>query len=111
MKSVKISRKKKERLDEERANYVDNIERVRKEKKAEYLLKLREKQMVKKGTVERERRAYSSSFEHMETKDLREKKQMYERMKNIAEGNSNELLVHHCEDMLKEIEIVKKRKG
>jgi len=36
---------------------------------------------------------------------------MYERMKKIAEGNSNELLVHHCEDMLREINKWLRKKG
>ena len=117
---MKITRKRTERLEKERANYVADIERLRKEKKAEYLLNLRERQMEKakkraplgkKGAIERATEAYSSSFEHMETKDLREKRHMYERMKKIAEGNSNELLVHHCEYMLEEInEWLKKRK-
>jgi len=114
MTSREISRKRKERLEKERANYVAGIEQLRTEKKAEYLLKLREakkRALVKKGAIERENKAYSSSFKYMEPKGLREKRHMYERMKKIAEGNSNELLVHHCEDMLREINKWLKKKG
>ena len=107
MTPMKITRKRTERLEKERANYVADIERLRKEKKAEYLLKLREAKkrasLVKKGAIERGTKAYSYSFRWMAKPELLEKRHMYERMKKIAEGKSNELLVHHCEDMLKEI--------
>ena len=102
-----ITYKRRERLEKERANQVATIERLRKEKKDEYLLKLREAKkrapLVKKGAIERETEAYSYNFKRIDTPELLEKRHMYERMKKIAEGKSNELLVHHCEDMLKEI--------
>ncbi len=105
-----VSRKRKERLEQERANHIAGIERVRKEKKDEYLRKLRE-QREGRGAIETATEAYSSSFRSIPRPMLLEKKSTYQRMKKIAEGNKNELLVHHCEDMLEEInKWLKKRK-
>ena len=107
-----ITYKRRERLEKERANHVAGLERLRKGKKAEYLLKLGERRMEKakkraplgkKGAIERETKAYSYSFKSITRPELLEKRRMYERMKKIAEGKSNELLVYHCEDMLREI--------
>jgi len=56
MTPMEITRKRKERLEKERANYVAGIEQLRKEKKAEYLIKLREKRVEKKGAIEGELR-------------------------------------------------------
>jgi len=106
-----ITRKRKERLEKERANHVATIERLRKEKKDEELLKLRERRTVKKGAIERATKAYSYSFKWIARPELLEKRHMYERMKKIAEGNSNELLVHHCEDMLRGINKWLRKKG
>lgn len=55
------------------------------------------------ATVEKWKAGYISNFEWMTKKELLEKRQMYRKVKRIAEGNKNELLVHHCDDMLKEI--------
>ena len=107
---MKITRKRKERLDKERANFVATVERLEREKKADYLLKIREGRR-KKGAIERETNAYSYGFRAMAEPELLEKRHMYEGMKKIAEGNSNELLVHHCEDMLMEINKWLKKKG
>jgi len=103
MTPMKITSKRKERLDKERADRVSGIERVRREKKTEYLIKLRKGQMGKKAAVERAAEAFSHGFELMTKPELLENRHTYERMKKIAEGNKNERLVHHCEDVLGEI--------
>jgi hypothetical protein len=71
----------------------------------------RERAKKRKLAIERATEAYSYSFKLIAKPELLEKRHMYERMKKIAEGNSNKRLIHHCEDMLEEInEWLKKRK-
>ena len=102
MMPMEITRKRKERLEKERTNYVAGIERLRKEKKAEYLLELREKR-GKKGAIERETKAYSYGFKWMARPELLEKRHMYERMKRIALSNGKKELVALCNSRLKKI--------
>ena len=102
-----ITYKRRERLEKERANQVATIERLRKEKKDEYLLKLREAKkrapLVKKGAIERETEAYSYNFKRIDTPELLEKRHMYERMKKIALSNGKKVLVAICNSRLKKI--------
>ena len=102
-----ITRTRKERLEKERANQVATIERLRKEKKDEYLLTLREAKkrapLVKKGAIERETEAYSYNFKRIDTPELLEKRHMYERMKKIALSNGKKVLVAICNSRLKKI--------
>ncbi len=103
--------KRTESLKKEIASRIATIERLRKERKAEELRKAIERQRLKKDAAENTIKAYSDNFRLLRKPELLEKKSMYQRMKRIAEGNKNEVLVHHCEDMLKGInELLKERK-
>ena len=111
-----ITRKRKERLEKERANHIADLERLRKEKKAEYLLKLRERRMeeAKERAERRERgetEAYSYGFKSIPTPELLEERHMYERMKKIALSNGKKELVALCNGRLKKIDEEIKLRG